>query len=52
VNAGHGINYDNIRGILEIPYLHTLNIGHGIVCRAVFVGLREAVREMRSLIAS
>lgn len=52
VNAGHGINYDNIRGILEIPHLHTLNIGHGIVCRAVFVGLREAVREMRSLIAS
>lgn len=50
VNAGHGINYANVRGILEIPHLHTLNIGHGIICRAVFVGLREAVRQMCCLI--
>ena len=47
VNAGHGINLHNIRDILGLPYLDTLNIGHSIVCRAVFVGLAEAVREMQ-----
>jgi len=46
VNAGHGINLDNIAGILRIPHLDTLNIGHSIVARAVFVGLKGAVREM------
>ena len=46
VNAGHGINLDNIAAILKIPYLDTLNIGHSIVARAVFVGLEAAVREM------
>lgn len=46
VNAGHGINLENIRGILRMPYLDTLNIGHSIVCRAVFVGLRQAVTEI------
>lgn len=46
VNAGHGINMDNVHGILEIPHLHTLNIGHSIIARAVFSGLRESVREM------
>ena len=46
VNAGHGINLENVHGILNIPHLDTLNIGHSIVARAVFVGLEEAVREM------
>jgi len=46
VNAGHGINYDNIAGILEIPHLRELNIGHSIVARAVIVGMRQAVAEM------
>lgn len=46
VNAGHGINLDNIGGIMKIPYLDTLNIGHSIIARAVFVGIEEAVREM------
>ena len=46
VNAGHGINLTNIDGILAIPYLDTLNIGHSIVARAVFQGLEKAVREM------
>ena len=46
VNAGHGINLENIEEILKIPHLHTLNIGHSIVCRSVFVGLEEAVKEM------
>ncbi|OGV42517.1 MAG: pyridoxine 5'-phosphate synthase [Lentisphaerae bacterium GWF2_57_35] len=45
VNAGHGINLDTISGILQMPHLDTLNIGHSIVARAVMVGLREAVRE-------
>ncbi|MDO9543295.1 MAG: pyridoxine 5'-phosphate synthase, partial [Kiritimatiellia bacterium] len=46
VNAGHGINLDNIDSILQIPFLDTLNIGHSIVARAVFIGIKEAVREM------
>jgi pyridoxine 5-phosphate synthase len=46
VNAGHGINLDNIGGILKIPHLDTLNIGHSIIARAVFQGLENAVREM------
>lgn len=48
VNAGHGINLGNISSILKIPCLDTLNIGHSIVARAVFVGIRKAVREMLS----
>lgn len=46
VNAGHGINLENLGAILAIPYLDTLNIGHSIVARSVFVGLRQAVKEM------
>lgn len=48
VNAGHGINYRNIIEILRIPHLAELNIGHSIVSHAVFVGLDQAVREMRA----
>jgi pyridoxine 5-phosphate synthase len=51
VNAGHGINYDNIGRILELPWLDTLNIGHSIVARAIFCGLPKAVREMRAALA-
>lgn len=50
VNAGHGINYTNIKDILRIPHLHELNIGHTIVSRAIFVGLEQAVREMKNLL--
>lgn len=46
VNAGHGIHLENIAGIMQIPHLHTLNIGHSIVAHAVFVGLEEAVGQM------
>jgi pyridoxine 5-phosphate synthase len=52
VNAGHGINLANIGSILKIPFLDTLNIGHSIVARAVFVGIKEAVREMLSAMAN
>ncbi len=46
VNAGHGINMENLGGILCMPHLNTLNIGHSIVCRSVFLGLEGAVQEM------
>jgi len=46
VNAGHGLNYDNINPILELPGIVELNIGHAIVSRALFVGMEQAVREM------
>ena len=46
VNAGHGINYDNIRALLDIKGWNEFNIGHSIVSRALFVGLENAVREM------
>ena len=49
VNAGHGINYINIALIRTVPHLVELNIGHSIVCRAVFTGLDTAVREMIAL---
>lgn len=49
VNAGHGLNYQNTTGILAVPHLVMLNTGHSIVSRAVFVGLRQAVREMLEL---
>ncbi|MBM3888743.1 MAG: pyridoxine 5'-phosphate synthase [Verrucomicrobia bacterium] len=51
VNAGHGINYQNIHRILRIPHLEELNIGHSIISRAIFAGLSQAVREMLTLMA-
>ena len=50
VNAGHGLNYKNVLRMKEIPNLHELNIGHSIISRAVFVGLKQAVQEMKNLI--
>lgn len=52
VNAGHGLNYQNTPGILVVPYLETLNTGHAIISRALFVGLRQAVREMLTLMGN
>ena len=52
VNAGHGLNYQNTPGILAVPHLETLNTGHSIISRAVFVGLRQAVREMLALMTA
>jgi pyridoxine 5-phosphate synthase len=49
VNAGHGLNYQNTPAILVVPHLETLNTGHAIISRALFVGLRQAVREMLAL---
>ena len=47
--AGHGIHYDNVGDIASILEIEELNIGHSIVARAVLVGMKEAVREMRDL---
>ncbi|MBO4796843.1 MAG: pyridoxine 5'-phosphate synthase, partial [Verrucomicrobia bacterium] len=49
VNAGHGINYTNIRQIYRIPHLVELNIGHSIISRSVTVGIVQAVQEMLGL---
>ncbi|GHE21929.1 pyridoxine 5'-phosphate synthase [Halomonas urumqiensis] len=49
VNAGHGLNYHNVEAIAAIPGLHELNIGHAIIARSLFVGLKEAVAEMKRL---
>jgi pyridoxine 5-phosphate synthase len=49
VNAGHGLNYHNVQDVVTIPGITELNIGHAIIARAVFTGLQEAVREMKSL---
>ncbi|MBX9916715.1 MAG: pyridoxine 5'-phosphate synthase [Nitrosomonas sp.] len=49
VNAGHGLHYDNVQTIAAIPEISELNIGHAIVARAIFVGFKQAVREMKQL---
>jgi len=50
VHGGHGLNYDNVRPIAKIPEMVELNIGHSIIARAVIVGIRQAVREMKQLL--
>lgn len=50
VNAGHGLNYQNVHRMRQIEDLYELNIGHSIISRAVFVGLDKAVKEMLDLI--
>lgn len=50
INAGHGLNYLNVKPVLSLPHLEELHIGHSIISRAVFVGLDRAVREMAALI--
>jgi pyridoxine 5-phosphate synthase len=49
VNAGHGLNYQNVQAIARIAQINELNIGHGIVSRALFIGLENAVREMKRI---
>lgn len=48
-NAGHGLNYHNVKPVAAIPAVRELNIGHAIVARAVMTGMAEAVREMKRL---
>ena len=51
VNAGHGLNYANVGPISAIAQISELNIGHAIVARSVFVGMAQAVRDMKSLMS-
>lgn len=50
LHAGHGLNYTNVRAVAALPNMAELNIGHAIVSRAVMVGMREAVAEMRRIL--
>ena len=49
MNAGHGLNYENLPVLFQVPYLEELNIGHSIVSRAVRAGMKVAVEEMLAL---
>lgn len=49
VNAGHGLHYHNVQAVAAITEFHELNIGHAIIARALFCGLKSAVQDMRAL---
>jgi pyridoxine 5-phosphate synthase len=51
-NAGHALNYNNVGPVAALPGVSELHIGHAIIARALFVGVRTAVREMKQLLAS
>jgi len=51
VNAGHGLNYQNVKPVAKILEIEELNIGHSIISRALFVGLKQAVSEMKTAIS-
>ncbi|MGE5219420.1 MAG: pyridoxine 5'-phosphate synthase, partial [Chloroflexota bacterium] len=51
VHGGHGLDYQNVVPIAAIPEIVELNIGHSIIARAVIVGIKQAVREMKELLA-
>ena len=50
LNAGHGLTYNNVQPIASISGMHELNIGHSIIARSIFIGLEDAVREMKRLV--
>ena len=49
INAGHGLNLDNVQQIARLDEIHELNIGHAIISRALFIGMENAVYEMKQL---
>lgn len=51
LHAGHGLTYRNVKPVAAIPHMCELNIGHSIIARAIMVGLEQAVRDMKMLIA-
>jgi len=51
VNAGHGLHYHNVRSVVAIPHIAELNIGHAVISEAVFIGLEQAVKNMKVLLA-
>jgi pyridoxine 5-phosphate synthase len=52
INAGHGLHLQNVQPVARLPHMTELNIGHSIIARSIFVGLEQAVGEMRELIHS
>ncbi len=52
LDAGHGLTYTNVEPVAQIPDVSELNIGHSIVSRSIFVGMQQAVKEMKQLINS
>ena len=50
INAGHGLDYDNVHAVAEIPGIEELNIGFSIIARALSVGIKQAVKEMKELL--
>ena len=50
VNAGHGLDCGNVGSVAKLPHVEELNIGYSIICRAIFMGLEPAVREMAAAI--
>ena len=50
INAGHGLNLDNVTPIAALPQIYELNIGHSIIADSVFVGLAQAVQQMKAVI--
>jgi pyridoxine 5-phosphate synthase len=52
VNAGHGLNYHNVRPVVAVPHIAELNIGHAIIAEAVFIGLEQAVKKMKALLVA
>ena len=52
INAGHGLNYQNVKRLIQLPEITEFNIGHSIIARSVFVGLDRAVRDMKEIISS
>ncbi len=50
IHGGHGLTYRNVGPVAAIPGFYEFNIGHSIIARAIFVGLRDAVREMKTLL--
>ena len=49
VNAGHGLNLQNVEAIAAIPEINELNIGHSLIADALFVGLPQAIKNMKAL---
>ncbi|WP_151635128.1 pyridoxine 5'-phosphate synthase [Noviherbaspirillum aerium] len=52
VNAGHGLHYTNVQAIAAIPEIQELNIGHAIVAQAVFIGWKNAIKEMKAIMTA
>jgi pyridoxine 5-phosphate synthase len=52
VNAGHGLNYNNMKDFAKLPNIDEVSIGHAVIARAVFVGLEQAVKEMLKIVQS